>query len=239
MISRAVWLVGILVVAFVTASVQLDRQARFDPALSGIVPEPFRAFAQRHVTAQALGGEDDALALSQARKLVARRPMPAEHLRMLSLAELEAGEAEQSVYSIQLAARRGWRDRSAQQTMLNLALAAGDEAEAARRFAALFVRGGVDDTQLRSLALTVFPPGSEVARAEFAQILAGADRWHQTYLRKGSSILPTEVFVDLTARASEAGVKFDCKQAERASKGLRRTDCAAGEALDAILSHCP
>lgn len=238
MIFRTLWILCILAVASVTAGVQLDRQARFNPTFVASVPEPFRAFSQRHVTVEALRDGNKALALTEARELVARRPMPAEHLRLLSLAEFEAGSAEQSVYSIQLAARRGWRDRSSQETMLNLAVAAGDQTEAARRFAALFARGGLEELELRAFAQKVFGPGSGPARTEFANILSEADRWLRVYLRQGPGVFPTDAFIDITKQAKDAGASFQCENAERTVERLRRMDRAASDALSATFGDC-
>lgn len=239
MISRIVWILAVIAVALVTASVQLDRQARIAPDIANSVPEPFRAFAQRHITADALLAQNEALALKEARQLVARRPMPAEHLRMLSLAQFAAGNSEQSVYTIQLAARRGWRDLPSQSTMLRLALAAGDQAEAARRYAALFSQGGVDESELKGLGDLVFGEGSEEARAEFAKVVTDAARWQRTYLRKGPSVLPPEAFVDVTRRVTQAGVRFECDSIARAVQRLRRADQSASETLKAVFDYCP
>lgn len=239
MISRALWIIAVIAIAIVTASVQLDRQARIAPGLASSVPEPFRAFAQRHMTADALLAQDEVLALKEAQQLVARRPMPAEHLRMLSLAQFAAGKSDQSVYTIQLAARRGWRDQPSQSTMLRLALAAGDEAEAARRYAALFSQGGVDESELKGLGDLVFGEGSEEARVQLAQVVTGASRWQRIYLRKGPSVLPPEAFIDVTRRVTQAGVRFECEGKARAVQRLSRIDKAASEALQAILDYCP
>jgi len=239
MISRALWVVAVIAIAFVTASVQLDRQARIAPALANSVPETFRAFAQRHIAADALLSENEALALKEARQLVAKRPMPAEHLRMLSLAQFAAGNSEQSVYTIQLAARRGWRDQPSQSTMLRLALAAGDQPEAARRYAALFSQGEVAEGELRAFGDLVFGAQSEDARAEFAQVVSEAARWQRIYLRKGPSGLPPEAFVDVTQRVTQAGVRFKCESKARAVQRLSQVDQSASEALKAILDYCP
>ncbi|MEL6738467.1 MAG: hypothetical protein AAFO28_06035 [Pseudomonadota bacterium] len=239
MISRALWILAVIALGFVTVSVQLDRQARIAPARANSVPEPFRAFAQRHITAEALLAQNEALALKEARRLVARRPMPAEHLRMLSLAQFAAGESEQSVYTIQLAARRGWRDQPSQSTMLRLALAAGDQAEAARRYAALFSQGGVDESELKGLGDLVFGDESEEARAQFAQVVTDAARWQRIYLRKGPNVLPPEAFVDVTKRVTQAGVRFECDGKARAVQRLSRADKGSSEALKAILDYCP
>jgi len=238
-IARALWILGVFAIAFVTASVQLDRQSRYTPSWASSVPEPFRGFAQRHVTANALLAEESALALEEARQLVARRPMPAEHLRMLSLAEYAVGDAEKSVYSIQLAARRGWRDQPSQETMLRLALAAGDQGEAARRYAALFAQNGLDEAELQSLAEMVFGEGDEETRAQFAQVVSEAPRWQRVYLRKGPRVLPIETFVNVSERLTKAGVRFECDSTARAVQRLRGADLAASEELKASFSYCP
>lgn len=231
MIFRILWIAFILTIAGITAGIQLDRQSRRVPSIAQSVPEPFRAFAQKHVTSDALLAERNTLALVEARKLVARRPMPAAHLRLLSLAEFHAEEAEAGVYSIQLSARRGWRDRGAQRTMLQLAQAAGDQPEAARRFAALFVRRSEQESELRALAEGVFGPDSEEARATFATILAGAERWHRIYLRKGPIVIPADALVDMTRRATDARARFDCKLVAVSVKRLRHNDPATAEAF--------
>lgn len=238
MIGRAVWIAIVLGVAVVTASIQLDRQSRYVPSLANAVPAQARAFAQVHVTRAALQAESRDQALEETRKLVARRPMPAAHMRLLSMAQFEAGEIEQAGYSIQLAARRGWRDRPAQRAMLDLALAAGDQREAARRYAALFIRQGRDEEQLRSLAALVFAPNSDEARAEFAVILAGAGRWHDGFFRKAPGVIAPETLIDITRRASLAGARFDCDQARIAIRRIGKQDPAARAAFGQALGGC-
>lgn len=238
MIGRAVWVALVLGVAIVTASVQLDRQSRYVPSLAGSVPDPARSFAQLHIAGEALQSGASEAALAETRTLVARRPMPAAHLRLLSIAQYNAGEIEQGGYSIQLAARRGWRDLAAQRAMFELALAAGDEREAARRYAALFIRPGETEADLRSLAGRVFAPGNLAARAEFAGIVAGAERWHPAYLRKAPVVLATEDLIDITRRATAAGARFDCGQAQIAIKRVTSTSPAAAPAFRAALGGC-
>lgn len=238
MIGRAVWALVVASVAVVTAGVQLDRQSRYVPTLSKLVPETFRGFSQRHITAQALLEERDALALEEARRLVARRPMPAEHLRLLSLAEFNANEAEQGVYSIQLAARRGWRDRTSQLTMFQLALTAGDEAEAARRFAALFVRRSEEEIELRTMANQLFTEGTAQATDTFAQIVTGADRWHAIYLQKAPIVLPPATLLDVTRQAVAGGADFDCDLVDQAAKRLARTNAPAADAFREVIPNC-
>lgn len=238
MIGRALWALFLGAIAVVTAGVQLDRQSRYVPSYAESVPEAFRGFAQRHLTAKAIEAKRSTEALEEARKLVARRPMPAEHLRLLSLAEINADQAEAGLYSIQLSARRGWRDRPAQRTMLELALSAGDEAEAARRYAALFVRRSEEEAELRALAQDLFAPGNDEARAVFAEIVADAERWHRIYLRKAPAVLSSDALIDITRRAVESGARFDCSLVDRAAKRLGQSDASTADAYRKTAGPC-
>ena len=238
MMGRSLWVVAVLAVAVATTGIQLDRKPRYVPTMASAVPEPFRAFAQRHIATQALLDKKRELALAEARRLVARRPMPAAHLRLLSIAEFEAGNVEQGGYLIQLAARRGWRDRPAQHSMFQLALAAGDQGEAARRFAALFVRPSEEEAELRALADGLFSEDSEEARAVFAQIVAGAERWQGAYLRKAPVVLPSDALIDVTSRASKAGGVFDCIEGSRSVERLAKREPATAQAFRRALGTC-
>lgn len=231
MIGRIIWITAIIAVAAVTAGIQLDRQARYVPTLSVTVPPPFRAFAQIHLTTSAMQGEDKQQALAQARLLVARRPMPAPHQRLLSIAEYEAGETELGGTSIQRAARHGWRDPVVQESMFQLALAAGDQAEAARRFAALFIRPSEELSDLQAMADPLFSGESEIARATFARVLAGADRWHRIFLNKGARTLEPGVFLDLIQRAEAQGARFNCVHLKRAVRLIGSPENPAVAAL--------
>ena len=235
MITRILWVVFIGVLTVATAGYQLDRQSRYVPSISSSVPAPFKAFAQYHATTNALLEEQDTLALKEARELVARRPMPAAHLRLLSVAEYRAQEQEGSIYSIQLAGRRGWRDRPTQRAMLELAFSAGDKPEAARRYAALFVRRSEEEADLRLLAESLFGPDSEDARATFAEILSGAERWHRIYLRKAPVVLPSDALLDITQRAKDAGTRFDCSLADQSIRRLSQEDSNTAKSFAQIL----
>lgn len=191
------WPILLLGVAVIAAAAQLDRQTRRDPQLSPLVPWPARSFAQRHVAAEALGGDDKALALAEARRLIQRRPVPAEHLRLLAEAQLSAGEPAAAYRTIQLAARRGWRDRATQEATLLIALEAGDDAEAARRLAALWV---LDPRAERLPALAARVLESEEARETLSLIAADAPRWRGRFLASGGRVIAPDVFADLTAR---------------------------------------
>ena len=195
--TRILWPLIMLVIAAITAAVQLDRQARYSPGLSQYVPDPARSFAQYHIASDALANGTPEEALAEARKLVIRRPMEAAHLRLLAQAQIAVGDSDAAYQTIQQAAKRGWRDPQTQEAMLAVALSAGDDAEAARRLAALWVLDPKYD-RLPLLAQQVL--ASEDARQAFADVAAGADRWRGRFLRSGNRALPPEFHADIAAR---------------------------------------
>ena len=194
---RVLWPPIMLMIALFTTAVQLDRQARYSPGVSPYVPAPARSFAQYHTARDALANGTPEQALAEASRLVIRRPMEAAHLRMLAQAQVAAGDTNAAYQTIQQAAKRGWRDPQTQEAMLAIALSAGDDAEAARRLAALWVLDPQNE-RLPLLAQQVL--ASEEARQTFADVAAGADRWRGRFLQSGDRAFPPEVHADIAAR---------------------------------------
>lgn len=234
MIGRVFWFLSLAVLAIVCISVQLDRQSRKDPELASLVPEPFRSSAQRVIASSTIAVGSPQAGLAEAQKLVRRRPLPAEHLRLLTQAQVTAGEAEAGTITIQYAAQRGWRDPIAQQAMVQIALEVGDKPQAARRYAALFMVRGTDEELLKELGAKVLaqPRGEE--RAVLAEIVSGADRWHATFLQRGARVMPTDAFAEIVEINTGQGVRFDCDRLSQAARTLTSRDAAAGERLKAL-----
>lgn len=202
--TRFLWPLLLLLIALVATSAQLDRQSRYHPELAAQVPPAFRSFAAFHLARDV---SDDAQALHRARLLVARRPLPAEHLSLLASAQLRRVPQWRGLLTIQQAARRGWRDLPAQHAMLGFALKAGDSQEAAARLAALLVL----ETNERALAPTAriaLEPAD--VRQEFAQILASNPNWQTPVIVRLSRLAPAPVIADILERADAAGALFDC-----------------------------
>lgn len=237
MIGRIVWIAAIALVACVTIFAQIDRQSRVAPELASAVPEPFRAFAQTRVVADAIQSEDSQRALGEARRLVVRRPVPATHLRLLAIAQIRAGQAEDAMITVQIAGKRGWRDRLVQESVLRLALAAGDGPEAARRYAALFpTKGNVNDLMAELASPVLDDPAG---RAEFVRIIAEAERWNPVFLSRGVRVIPGGTFVDIVTRSLGQGAKFTCKDLTRTTEFLEGSDPEAANTLrEAIRDGC-
>lgn len=227
MIARITWFALLAAVAFVTVGVQLDRQARKTPTIAASVPEMFRSSAQLPVAIFALNGEDPEAALAEAERLVERRPMPAEHLRVLAQAQFAAGQSSESVLTIQYAAQRGWRDALAQESMLRLALENGDLDEAARRYTALFLRRDTEGAVLIELGREVLGDPGGPGRQTLTQIVSGGNRWHDQFLRRGVRVFPPDAFAEIVVAASERGTRFDCRVLRQIEEILANRDASS------------
>ena len=149
---------------------------------------------------------------------------------MLATAQFEAGQVENSAVTVQLAARRGWRDPLSQQAMLELALGAGDGAEAARRYAALLLNSETENELLAELAARTFSEPEGAARVAFSKIVAGGQRWHDFFLRRGSRVMPADAFTEIVVGAN-AIAPFDCSAVERTLEQFGNRDAPSAEQL--------
>ncbi|MBV7258296.1 hypothetical protein [Erythrobacter crassostreae] len=239
MIGKMIWYAAILLIGAVTTAVQLDRQSAATPTLAEFVPKPARGFAQAQLAARALQSGPSELAVKEAELLVERRPIPAEPLRLLAQAKFSAGQSEAGLLTIQIAARRGWRDPAAQETMLRLAIAAGDEAEAARRYTALFLQSGTQDALLVELGATLFETTDGPAARTLIEIVSANDRWPDTFLRRGQRVLRPGTFVEIVGEAAWHGADFSCEILIDLGPSLTRRDTTAGKKWTELMQkHC-
>lgn len=240
MIGRAIWYAVLGAIAVVTVGLQLDRQSETTPALADKVPVPLRNHAQKQLALRAIetGGSDEALA--EAKRLVERRPVPAEHLSLLALAEAKAGQQQQALMTIQMAAKRGWREPLAQEAVLRLALANGDMPEAARRYAALFLRDETPNRLLAELAPEVLGEPGGPGRRTMVDLISATERWHALVLRRGRLVMPPDAFREIVIASLARGAAFDCALLAQAIKGLRQKDDGEAVALaQGIAKACP
>lgn len=236
MIGAIVWRAALLALALVAIGVHLDRAVLRTPILAQSVPEAFRGSAQPRVAQNAFASGDATLALAEAERLVQRRPLPAEHLRFLAQAQFAAGETDQSVLTIQYAAQRGWRDPLAQESLLRLALDAGDGDEAARRFTALFLRRDTEDALLTELAPAVLGEPQGEGRKTFVAIFAGAKRWQSRFLSRGARVISPDVFADIMVAASDQGARFECASLRQLASQIKAGNAQAGARIEALIA---
>ncbi|MGY6551127.1 MAG: hypothetical protein ACXIT4_04435 [Erythrobacter sp.] len=240
MIGRIVWLAVVLFAALITMQLQLDRESARRPSLALLVVEPLRGNAQAVVAADALAGDNPARALAEARKLVAQRPVPAESLTALASAQFNAGQIEEAALTIQIAARRGWREPFAQQVMAQFAIEAEDMSEAARRYTALFLSQSTPNELLIDLGAEVLAEPGGPGRTTLVEIVSEARRWHSGFLRRGMQVMPPDAFAEITIGSIERGAVFDCSQLEGSINWIARSDLGASNNLRAAAApQCP
>ena len=228
MIWRLAWWAALLATALVAIAAQLDRSARFDPAMAPLAPEPFRGFAQQRLAEAALAQGDPAMAVSLARELVIRRPAPAEHLSLLGRAAVLDGDEDLALAALGAAAERGWRDPTAQNAVAAAALARGEFPVAARRVAALWAIDA-DREYLDPLtqALLAEPEGRDALALEMAQ----AGHWRDKFLAPASGLASPADYGDLIAKARQAGADLPCNRLRPAIERLSKEGAVAEAAL--------
>lgn len=240
MIGRIIGLAALAGVGVLTTALQFDLKVRSAPQFAAVVPEPLRDYAQVKVVQKALNGSNTRAALAEAQTLVQRRPLPAEYLTLLAAAQEKAGQRQAAAKTIQIAGQRGWRDPVAQLAVLRLALAAGDRPEAARRYAALFVRGETPDALLEQFGPAPFDATDTTGRDTMVAIVVGGQRWHSTFLRRGPRVMPPAAYSEVAVESMRKGAAFNCKVLEQSLRELRLRDRAAAEPIVAAASdRCP
>lgn len=238
MIGRIIWFTALTGIAALTTALQIDMQSRKMPALAAAVPAVLRDQAQQHIAREALSRSDPAKALAEVKTLVRRRPVPAEHLTLLAVAQANAGQGEAAVRTIQVAGRRGWREPAAQEAVLRLAIAAGDRPEAARRYAALFLRPATPDALLKELGPAVLDGPDRSGRDTLVAVVVGGERWHTTFLRRGAQVMPPRAFAAIASDSMARGVIFDCKALELTLRALGQRDSDAAATLRTAAANC-
>ena len=239
MIGRIIWFAALAAIALLTTALQLDMHSKKAPGLAAVVPAPLRSQAQVQIVQTALAGKDAKLAVAEAERLVRRRPLPAESLTLLAVAQAKAGDLDAAGRTIQIAGQRGWRVAMAQEAVLRLALGAGDKPEAARRYAALFLRDQTPDSLLEELAPAVLGEPGGLGQQTMVAIVVGGERWHTTFLRRGVRVMPPAVFSAIAASSVLEGAAFDCGALAQSIKAVGQRDAGAGYNLAmAASSRC-
>ena len=227
MIGRVIWWAMLIAVGVLATALQFDMQSRRSPQLASVVPAPLRSHAQVHVVRGALAGQDAALAVREAERLVQRRPLPAENLVLLATGQAKAGQMDAAARTIQVAGQRGWREPQAQEAVLRFALAAGDKPEAARRYAALFLQRQTPDILLESLGQAVLDEPRGAGQQTMVAIIVGGERWHATFLRRGARVMPPAAFSAIVADSLARGAVFDCVVLGQSARQVELRDPAA------------
>jgi hypothetical protein len=196
-----------------------------------VVPGPFRSFAQPTVALIALATGDNTTAQEEARRLVRRRPIPAEHLYTLAMADLRNGQPQAFASAFRAASTRGWRYPPLQVAAAQAALAAGDEKGAANRIAALWAENpGNPAVAPLSKALLAAPGGADA----FAIPLSKTHVWSGNFVGRSLAYASPPTAMRMVVAARRAGARFDCASLRR----LKQAMTARGVAPAAGVLDC-
>lgn len=224
---RYAWISLMILLAVLASGAELDRQSRRSPMLAPLVPPMFRSFAQAQQVIATVRSAEPAEALKAAQLLVQRRPIPAEHLSLLAIAKARNGDNEAALLLLQKAARRGWRDSIAQQTMFGIAFNAGDMAESSRRIAALWA---IRENQMPLVASTAKVLATPEGRRAMAATLSTNGVWTNTFLTARDGV-PPEHFAETLALAAAQGAHLDCAILQRTEQQYKKDRHDAAAAL--------
>ncbi len=233
MIYRLFWFATIAALAVVTVFAQLDRKARFAPALAPIVPAAFSGFAAEQRTRIALVVQDGATAEAEARALVEKRPIAAEHLAKLSLAAAMNDHGDTSVAALEAASVRGWREPIAQYASARAALEEGAHDIAAQRVSALLATGKMNEPALDVAARLITTPEGQEA---FARRLAAFGRWQANALSPLSQKADPADLAATLALALDQGANLDCLHLRRVTETIEKSE--SEEVATALREQC-
>lgn len=135
--SRVLLSALLVVFGWAATSSGLDRLSRDLPGLERLVPELFRAQADRSAAETQLVRTDNDAALARAKAAVAEDPIDPDATPLLGSAYAQLGRDTDAENAFRIAARFGWRNIATQAFWYDLALRSGDFKVAAERADAL------------------------------------------------------------------------------------------------------
>lgn len=213
------WLGRLLLacIAIVAIGAEFDRASYLRPELAMVVPGPFRSFAQPTVALIALATSDPTTAQEEARRLVRRRPIPAEHLYALAMADLRNGQPGAFAAAFRAASTRGWRYPPLQVAAAQAALASGDKKGAANRIAALWAEDPSNPAVAPLTKTLLEAPGGAEA---FAIPLAQTHVWSGNFVGRLLAYASPQTATRTVVAARRAGARFDCPSLRRLKQSM-------------------
>lgn len=157
------------------------------------------------LAAQLLAERRYADAERAARAALRRSPIQVRAVRVLGLAQLAQGRVQDSVATMNLAARGGWRDTPTQGWVIQAALADGDYETAAQRLDGLIRRDALRGPGLVALRASLNEPGM---RSALVERLADSPDWKALLFLELRNTAPAEIpgALALFKQAGKAGV---------------------------------
>ncbi|MDE1467441.1 hypothetical protein [Aurantiacibacter sp. D1-12] len=209
MIARVPFYLLLGIVAVLTSFAQLDRSSRFAPQLAAWVPPALSGFAAEQRTRIAIEAQQGDVALTEARNLIARRPLPGEHLALLSTAAVLEEDRVLALSALEASAARGWRVPVAQYASARAALSSGQHDIAAQRISALLATSALaDETHALLAELIASPEG----RGAMARRYAAGGHWQANSLTSALPAADPQHVALLLAEALDAGASLPCER---------------------------
>lgn len=203
------WCALLLVVAGAVVVAELDRASRRDARIAERVPAPFRSFAQEQITLARIKAGDKDGGLSAARTLVRRRPIPADNLFLLAVANNIAGHSKMADEVLGVSAVRGWRVPQIQLAMIYAALANGKVDVASARLLALWETGSDDDVLAQPVSAVFAAPGGPEA---FGRSIASSHTLTDSIVQRMPQFVSPSAYMRMIDASVAAGRRFGCAQ---------------------------
>ena len=228
MIGRIAWVLSMICVAVVAVFAQLDRASNYQPAYAPFVPVAFSGAAAERMAQFSVAAQDGPEAVHRARTLIAVRPLPAEHLTLLSLASALNGDEATTIAALEAASMRGWREPFSQLAVARSAMAQGQYDSAAQRLAALLATG-----EFREAALTMIADllTTSAGRAAFAQRIAATGHWQDNLQVQISRAADPDDYARTIELAAELGGTMPCEGLRKVAQNYRK------DGLDELLAR--
>jgi hypothetical protein len=193
----------LLLYAAVVVGDGIDRMARRNPLVAGLVPASFAAAALSPLAAASLMMHDNAASLGNAGAAVAVAPLEPSNAGLLGSALFAQGRTAAAEAAFRVAGQMGWRDQPTQAYWLQSALLAGDWDVAARRLDAML---RLNPALTRQYLLLAAFESNPKGRDALVERLVQRPNWMEAYFSPGDDISRAalddrgDIFAGLQAR---------------------------------------
>lgn len=214
----------------------LDRMSQTNPALSGMVPQAFRATAWRSAATLDVAGGRLVSARDKATRAIVADPMDAASSSGLGLARLKLHDGLAAEAAFRVSGQLGWRDKSTQLYWMALSADSGAFPLAAQRADALLRQNSNLREQPRLLAaLEASAEGRRALATRLAQrpVWLG-DYWNKLYLLDPGQLADRARVLDEPALRPPV---LTCPDVRTMAGALAKRDVARSRSI--MTRYCP
>lgn len=213
--KQAFWLLLLAALAVLAAGSELDRAARQDLRIARMVPGPFQSFALAPILQDETASDTKAKLLADARRQILLRPIPAESLSALAVAQELNGQTDAAARTIATAGPRGWRDPVVQMALADSAFTQGQWDVAAKHLGALY--GSLPYGERPDPLVLKLLSRPEMVDA-MARLLGQNPNWAGSFVSFALEKLPGPDQARLVKAATASGAELDCKPIAAAAR---------------------